>query len=101
MGNLTQGPEILAVLRMMHSRAATNIQIATGNVSSTTEAMCSSDIMTNNTPIMTNAGNFSYESLLFGIDFSDMQPFYDMNSVDSGLEVSNMPDPFQLNHQKG
>jgi hypothetical protein len=98
MENLTQGPEILDVMRMMQAKASTEIQNAADNIPSTSEAVCLSDVITTNSALEPQAG---FEGLLLGYNFSDAQLFYDMNDVELGPEINSVPKSLHLDYRPG
>jgi hypothetical protein len=91
MENLSQGPEILAVMQKMQAKASTEVQKAAGNVPSIAEAVCSSEAMKTISNLSTEAGNYGHEDLMFGYNLADMQLFYDVNDMDLGWGSSVTP----------
>jgi len=100
MVNISQGPEILAVMQTMHVKASTAVRNATGNLPSTlASADLSVMMMMPNAPLTTQMANHWYERLLLGYDDPNLQLFQYLNGMEMGIDISNASTSLGLDRQ--
>lgn len=86
MANVCQGSEILAAIQMVQAKASMKVRNATGNPFTSEETLSSLDFIAPDLgPTTLRGAEQDFESLLFGYNLTDIQSFWEGDSL--GLEL--------------